>query len=43
MTRQAGQEADYLDLALHALLARTSTPQLLAALGRALTTGAQPC
>lgn len=43
MTRQARQEADYLDLALHALLARTSTPQLLAALGRALTTGAHSC
>ncbi|MGW0902886.1 hypothetical protein [Streptomyces sp. NPDC002853] len=41
--RQARQEADYLDLTLHALLARTSTPQLLAALGRALTTGAPPC
>ncbi|MFE6162124.1 hypothetical protein ACFQ7F_24795 [Streptomyces sp. NPDC056486] len=43
LARQSRHEADYLDLALHALLARTSTPQLLTALGRALTTGAPPC
>lgn len=44
LARRARNEADYLDLTLHALLARTSTPQLLAALGRALTPpGAPPC
>ncbi|MFG2651209.1 hypothetical protein [Streptomyces sp. NPDC048436] len=42
MARQTRHEADYLDLALHALLARTSAPQLLAALGRALTTAGGP-
>ncbi|WP_308457387.1 hypothetical protein [Streptomyces sp. SM10] len=43
VARQTRNEADYLDLTLHALLTRTSTAQLLAALGRALTTGAHSC
>ncbi|MER5384260.1 hypothetical protein ABT040_28975 [Streptomyces sp. NPDC002688] len=45
LARQANEEADRLDRALRHLLASTTPPHLLAALGRAIThtTGAAPC
>ncbi|MFJ8510200.1 hypothetical protein [Streptomyces avermitilis] len=45
LARYASDEADRLDQAIHHLLAHTTPPHLLAALGRALThtPGAAPC